>query len=81
MIELIRASNPVLLSALKAALSSVDIPVFEFDGPIADLYVSDCFPRRLMVHEDDFAAASALVTAFCAEDFPALADVTHEAYA
>jgi len=61
MLELTRIAEPVLLSALKAALTEARIEVFEFDGPIADIYAGGIFPRRLMVHEDDLTAARAVL--------------------
>jgi hypothetical protein len=74
MMELMRVSNPVLLSALKAAFAAERIEVFEFDGPIADLYAGDFFPRRLMVHEDDLLAARDVAAELCPELLPALPD-------
>lgn len=56
MVELFNTDDPVLLSAVKAALAEVEIPAVEFDGPIADMYGA-LFPRRLMVLEEDIAAA------------------------
>ncbi len=72
MVELMRTENPVLLSAVKAALAALRIDVFEFDGPIADLYVGYFFPRRLMVHEDDLDAARDVVAALKADELPPL---------
>jgi len=66
MVELLLSQDPVLLSAVKAALAEADIPVVEFDGPIADMYMS-LFPRRLMVLEDDLAAARMIVHGLCPE--------------
>jgi hypothetical protein len=70
MIELLSASDPVLLSALKAALRDARIDVFEFDGPVADLYVGGIIPRRLMVHEDDLDDARDVVAELCPEYLP-----------
>ena len=70
MVELIRIAEPVLLSALRAALAGAGIEVFEFDGPIADLYATDIFPRRLMVREDDLDAAREVVAFLCPEQLP-----------
>jgi hypothetical protein len=77
MVELMRATDPVLLSALKAALAGMRIEVFEFDGPVADLYMGAVFPRRLMVHEDDLDAARDLMAEMCPEHLPPLPDETH----
>jgi hypothetical protein len=72
MVELIRISEPVLISALKAALAGARIEVFEFDGPIADIYPTAGFPRRLMVHDDDLEAARELIAALWPEHLPPL---------
>jgi len=74
MVELMRSSDPVLLSAVKAALAAERIGVFEFDGPVADLYVSAFFPRRLMVHEDDLDAARDVVAEISPHELPPLSD-------
>ena len=74
MVELLRASNPVLLSALKAALADARIEVVEFDGLINDLYAGYLIPRRLMVHEDDLEAARAIAAEICPEELPPLAE-------
>ncbi len=66
MIELFHTQDPVLLSAVKAALTEADIPAVEFDGPIADMYGS-LFPRRLMVLEEDLRAARLIVHDLCPE--------------
>ncbi len=70
MIELLRTDNPVLMSALKAALADAGIEAFEFDGPIADMYGA-VFPRRLMVHEDDLDAAREVAAGVAPDEFPA----------
>lgn len=69
--ELLRTSNLVLISALKANLAGRGIEVFEFDGPIADAMAgfSD-FPRRLFVHEEDLDAARRLARELCPEELP-----------
>ena len=72
MIELMRTSDPVLLSAVKAALAAERIDVFEFDGPVADIYVGFIFPRRLMVHEDDLDAARGVVAELSPGELPPL---------
>jgi hypothetical protein len=66
MVELLHTHDPVLLSAVKAALAEACIGSFEFDGPIADMYGS-LFPRRLMVLEEDLAAARVIVHGICPE--------------
>ena len=72
MIELMRTSDPVLLSAVKAALTAERIDVFEFDGPVADIYAGFFIPRRLMVHEDDLDAARDVVAALSLGELPPL---------
>ena len=75
MVELLRSGDPVLISALKAALAEARIQVFEFDGRIDALYPGGVFiPRRLMVHEDDLADARDVAAEFCPEELPPLAD-------
>ncbi len=64
MVELFHTQDPVLMSAVKAALAEAEIPAVEFDGPIADMYGS-AFPRRLMVLEDDLGAARLIVHDLC----------------
>ena len=66
MFELFHTQDPVLLSAVKAALTEADIPSMEFDGPIADTYGA-LFPRRLMVLEDDIGAARTVLHGLCPE--------------
>jgi len=68
MVELLQAVDPVLLSAVKAALAEADIPAVEFDGSVSDLYGA-VFPRRLMVHEDDLAEAQDILRAIAPEAF------------
>ena len=69
MIELLRSKNPVLISALKAALADVQIQVFEFDGAWADTYVG-LTPRRLMVAEADLREARSVAQEICPEELP-----------
>ncbi len=69
MIELLRTENPVLMSALKAALEEAGIAAFEFDGPIADIYGA-VFPRRLMVREDDVTAARRVAAEIAPDELP-----------
>ena len=65
MIELLRTDNPVLISAVMAALAEAGIDAVEFDG-IADIYGS-AFPRRLMVLEDDLIRARRIASDICPE--------------
>lgn len=66
--EVIRSNDLVVLSSLKAALSSEGIEVFELDGDIASTYAGiDSFPRRLMVRSEDIEAAVAVARAICPE--------------
>ncbi len=76
MVELMRTSDPVLVSALKAMLAATRIEVFEFDGPIADLYANPLFPRRLMVHEDDLDAARDVLADLCPEHLAPLPETS-----
>ena len=66
MVELFNTDDPVLLSAVKAALAEAEIPSVEFDGPIADMYGA-LFPRRLMVLDEDLATARVIVHGLCPE--------------
>jgi len=69
--ELLRTSNIVLISALKANLAGRGIEVFEFDGPIADTMAGFYdFPRRLFVREEDHDAARRLAMDLCPEELP-----------
>jgi len=65
MIELLRSDNPVLISAIMAALADAGIGAVEFDG-IADIYGA-AFPRRVMVLEDDLALARRVARDICPE--------------
>ncbi|MCB2109173.1 MAG: DUF2007 domain-containing protein [Rhodobacteraceae bacterium] len=67
--ELVRTSNLVLISALKANLAARGIESFEFDGPIADTLAgfSD-FPRRLFVRDDEWEAAADVARHLCPEE-------------
>jgi hypothetical protein len=69
MIELLRTENPVLMSALKAALDEAGIAAFAFDGPISDIYGA-AFPQRLMVHPDDLDAAREIAAGLAVEELP-----------
>jgi hypothetical protein len=65
MVELLRSDNPVLISAVMAALAEVGIDAIEFDG-IADIYGS-VFPRRLMVLDEDLTRARRIALDICPE--------------
>jgi hypothetical protein len=71
MIELLRTEDPVLISALKAALDEAGIEAFAFDGPISDIYGA-VFPRRLMVHPDDLDAAREIAAGLAPDQLPPL---------
>ncbi len=71
--ELISTPNIVLISALQATLRAEGIEAIEFDGPIADTLVGFAdFPRRLFVHDDDYAEARAIMVEFCPEEVEAV---------
>jgi hypothetical protein len=64
--ELLRTTDIVVISALKAALSAEGIEVFEFDGDISSTYAGiDSFPRRLMVLAEDYESAAEVARAVC----------------
>lgn len=65
MVEVLRSDNPVLISAMMAALAEAGIEAVEFDG-IADIYGA-MFPRRLMVLEDDLTRARRIALDICPE--------------
>lgn len=70
MMELIRSTDIVVISALKAALSAEGIEFFEFDGDISSMYAGiESFPRRLMVMADDHDAAMEVARAVCPDQF------------
>lgn len=62
MIELLKTTNPVELSAAQAFLSSEDIEFFVFDVHMSIMEGSiGIFPKRLMVRDEDaFMARSIL---------------------
>ena len=72
MIELLRSENPVLISAVMAALAEDGIDAVEFDG-IADLFGAS-FPRRLMVLEEDLTRARRIALDICPEFLEPLKD-------
>ncbi len=65
MVELLRSDNPVLISALIAALAEVGIGAVEFDG-IADIFGA-AFPRRIMVLDEDLTRARRIAQEICPE--------------
>jgi hypothetical protein len=68
--ELLRSTDLVVISALKAALSAEGIEVFEIDGDISSTYAGiDPFPRRLMVRSDDHTQALSVAQALCPDYF------------
>jgi len=72
MIELLRSDNPVLISAVMAALAEDGIDAVEFDG-IADIFGAS-FPRRLMVLEEDLIRARRIALDICPEFLEPLKD-------
>ncbi len=72
MIELLRSENPVLISAVMAALAEDGIDAVEFDG-IADIFGAS-FPRRLMVLEEDLTRARRIALDICPEFLEPLKD-------
>lgn len=67
--ELIRTPNIVVISGLQAMLAAEGIETLEFDSLVADALggIADV-PRRLFVHEEDYAAARAIMMAFCPDE-------------
>ncbi len=58
----LKTTDPVLLSAVEAALKGAEIPSLRMDEHMSVMEGSiGILPRRLMVHEDDWTAASAIV--------------------
>ena len=72
MIELLRSDNPVLISAVMAALAEDGIHAVKFDG-IADIFGAS-FPRRLMVLEEDLTRARRIALDICPEFLEPLKD-------
>jgi hypothetical protein len=65
MIELVRSSNLVMLSALEATLAAEGIEVFEMDRFISALEGGiGAFPRRMMVADEDADAARIILAEF-----------------
>ncbi|MDO5633000.1 MAG: DUF2007 domain-containing protein [Paracoccus sp. (in: a-proteobacteria)] len=62
MIELLRTTDPVLLSHAQALLQAEDIPAFELDRHMSVLDGSiGILPRRLMVADRDAFMARAIL--------------------
>ncbi|NQV57884.1 MAG: DUF2007 domain-containing protein [Rhodospirillales bacterium] len=58
MVELLRTNDPVLISWLRAILADVNIDAVVFDTHTSILEGSAAaIPRRVMVAEEDYAAA------------------------
>jgi hypothetical protein len=62
MIEVLKTSNPVRLSFLRAVLTDAGIETFVADAGAASLWGST-IPARLMVAENDLAQARRLIVA------------------
>jgi len=60
----LKTTDPVLLSAVEAALKGADIPSMRFDENISVMEGSiGVFPRRLMVDESDWDDAREIAVA------------------
>lgn len=60
--ELLRTTDPVFASWVRAVLADADIEVFEFDTHMSVLEGSaSAIPRRLMVTDDDHETARRLI--------------------
>ncbi len=69
--ELLRSNDLALLSAVRAALTGARIPFVEFDDHTASLYGNiGAVERRLMVDDDDLAAARQVVAVYGPEHLP-----------
>jgi hypothetical protein len=66
MVELIKTTNPVRLSFLRAVLNDAGIESFVADAGAASLWGST-IPARLMVDDADLAQAKRLIAAAEAE--------------
>ncbi len=56
--ELLRSTDPTIMAFAQALLQGEDIDCFQMDVNMSILEGGiGIFPRRLMVHEDDHAAA------------------------
>lgn len=61
--EIVRTNDPVLISAIEALLQAANIPHFVFDQDMSVLEGSiGMLPRRVMVGDEDVAAARLLLT-------------------
>jgi hypothetical protein len=71
MIELVRTNDAVFLSWLRATLADAGIESFIFDQFTSAVEGSiGALPRRVMVHEDDFARANRIIAAERPETAP-----------
>jgi hypothetical protein len=71
MIELVRTNDAVFLSWLRATLADAGIESFIFDQFTSAVEGSiGALPRRVMVHEDDFARAKRIIAAERPETAP-----------
>ncbi len=62
--ELVRSTDPVLLSRLEVLLREAEILVFRFDSHISGVEGGiGIFPQRLMVGDDDLEQARRLIRA------------------
>lgn len=63
MIEILRANDPVLISAVEALLNGAGLSVFVADSHMSALEGSiGAFPRRILVATDEEAQARRLLT-------------------
>jgi len=61
--ELLRSTDPTIIAFATALLQGEDIDCFELDVNMSNLIGSIAIlPRRLMVREDDHAAATRVLT-------------------
>ena len=62
MLELMRTNDPIVLGLARSLLEEADILVMIADGHMSIMEGSiGVFPRRLMVHRDEAAAARSLL--------------------
>ena len=62
MIELLRTTDPVKLSAVRALLAEADVASVDFDSAAGSIWQA-AIPVRLMVSDDDLARAAAALRA------------------
>lgn len=69
--ELLKTTDPALISAATAYLKAEDIEVFDFDVHMSIVEGSiGIFPRRLMVHDDDAEEARRIMALLDIETSP-----------